>query len=156
MSELKACRICGSKARPVYENSFTYEKVTGCSNLSCALFHVSVPVDEWNTRPLEDALLQRAEAAEKRADEMKVALDASAEVTAKQIVESAKNLQRAMSAEKVIRGMFPMWINAMGYCEHGKKDQLMAMRNYYNGRDNPMSNEDIHFMFSLIPDKDGD
>ncbi len=62
---------------------------------------------------------------------------------------------RAEAAEKVIRGMFPLWINAMGYCEHGKKDQLVAMQNYYNGRDNPMTNEDIHLMFSLIPDKGG-
>jgi hypothetical protein len=53
--------------------------------------------------------------------------------------------------ENVIRGMFPMWINAMGYCEHGKPEQLKAMRNYYNGRDNPMTADEIHTMFSIIP-----
>ena len=62
--------------------------------------------------------------------------------------------KRAEKAESIIRGMFPMWINAMAYCEHGKHDQLMSMRNYYNGRDNPMTSEDIHLMFSLIPDKE--
>lgn len=58
--------------------------------------------------------------------------------------------------ELVIRGMFPMWASAMGYCEHGRQSELMAMRNYYNGRDNPMTNEDIHLMFSLIPEKGGE
>lgn len=55
-----------------------------------------------------------------------------------------------------IQSMFPMWIVAMGYAEHGRHNELMAMRNYYNGRDNPMTNEDIHLMFSLIPEKGGE
>jgi hypothetical protein len=58
--------------------------------------------------------------------------------------------------KKVICGMFPLWITAMSYCEHGRKEDLMRMRNYYNGRDNPMTSKDIKLMFSLIPEKGGE
>ena len=89
------------------------------------------------------------------------ALDVSAAVTAKQIAENAKNLQRAEKAEaenaalrKVIQGMAPMWIAAMGYCEHGKRRQMDAMHNYYRGNGNKMTNDDIRLMFEIIPDKE--
>ncbi len=62
---------------------------------------------------------------------------------------------RSEAAEKVIRGMYPLWIAAMSYAEHGRAADLDRIRNYYNGRDNPMTSEDIHLMFSLIPDKGG-
>jgi len=54
---------------------------------------------------------------------------------------------------KVIIGMFPMWIAAMGYCEHGNRKQLDAMYSYYRGAENPMTNEDLKLMFSIIPEK---
>jgi hypothetical protein len=54
---------------------------------------------------------------------------------------------------KVIIGMFPMWINAMGYCEHGNHLQLDAMYRYYRGSENQMTNEDLKLMFSIIPEK---
>jgi len=60
---------------------------------------------------------------------------------------------RAERLQAVIIGMFPMWINAMSYCEHGRQSELLAMRNYYNGRANPMTNDDISLMFSVIPEK---
>lgn len=60
---------------------------------------------------------------------------------------------RAARLQAVIIGMFPMWINAMSYCEHGHQSELLAMRNYYNGRANPMTNDDISLMFSVIPEK---
>lgn len=57
---------------------------------------------------------------------------------------------RIAELESVIKGMFPMWVASMAYCEHGKKDDLLRMRNYYNGRDNPLTEKEIHLMFSLI------
>lgn len=60
---------------------------------------------------------------------------------------------RVAELERVIRGMFPLWVAAIGYCEHGRQSDLTAMRNYYNGRDNPMTNEDIYLMFSLYQRK---
>lgn len=59
---------------------------------------------------------------------------------------------RVEKAESVIRGMFPMWIAAMSYCEHGRLADLVQMRNYYNGRDNPLTQDEISFMFLLIGD----
>ena len=54
---------------------------------------------------------------------------------------------------KVVIGMFPMWINAMSYCEHGNHKQLDYMHRYYRGPENPMTNEDLKLMFSIIPEK---
>lgn len=53
--------------------------------------------------------------------------------------------------KNVIIGMFPMWMSAMSFCEHGKKDSLVAMRNYYNGRDNPLSQQEMALMISIVP-----
>lgn len=55
--------------------------------------------------------------------------------------------------KKVIQGMFPLWISAMGYGEHGRAAELDRIRNYYRGKGNPMTNEDIHLMFSVISEK---
>lgn len=54
---------------------------------------------------------------------------------------------------KVVIGMLPMWINAMSYCEHGNHKQLDYMYRYYRGPENPMTNEDLKLMFSIIPEK---
>lgn len=62
--------------------------------------------------------------------------------------------ERAAALEKVIQGMFPLWLAAMGYCEHNRFNDLMAMQNYYNGKDNPMTSKDIHLMFSLVDRKE--
>lgn len=127
MSELKPCPFCGGTNIKLGQVEIScpqeigyYHHCDECNSSNEVIPYMDKAVAEWNTRPIEDALLARAEA-----------------------------------AEKVIRGMFPMWAAAMGYCEHGRHGELMAMRNYYNGRDNPMTNEDIHVMFSLIPEKDG-
>ncbi len=56
---------------------------------------------------------------------------------------------RAEQAEAIINGMFPMWIAAMGYCEHGRAADLDRMRNYYNGRDNPLTSEQLHTLFEI-------
>jgi hypothetical protein len=50
---------------------------------------------------------------------------------------------------KIINGMFPMWMAAMSYCEHGKNSDLMRMRNYYNGRDNPLTFDELQTIFRL-------
>lgn len=55
--------------------------------------------------------------------------------------------------ESVIQGMFPLWLAAMSWAEHGRAADLDRIRNYYNGRDNPMTSDDIHLMFSLIPER---
>ncbi len=54
--------------------------------------------------------------------------------------------------KNVIRGMSPLWFAAMSYAEHGRAADLDRIRNYYNGRDNPMTSEEIHLMFSVLPD----
>lgn len=54
--------------------------------------------------------------------------------------------------KRVIQGMSPLWFAAMSYAEHGRAADLDRIRNYYNGRDNPMTSEETHLMFSLIPD----
>lgn len=48
----------------------------------------------------------------------------------------------------VINGMFPMWVAAMSYCEHGYAADLDRMRNYYSGRDNPLTVEELQFLLS--------
>lgn len=75
---------------------------------------------------------------------------------AKAIARAEAAESRVADLERIIRGMFPMWIAAMGYCEHGKHSELLAMRNYYNGRDNPMTSDDIQLMLSLIQGKAGE
>lgn len=58
MSELKACPLCRSDA----------DKRGGlvrCSHSNCPMYDCWMPPSVWQSRPLEDALLKRAEAAEK-------------------------------------------------------------------------------------------
>lgn len=71
-------------------------------------------------------------------------------ILADALIENVALNARIAELESVIKGMFPMWIASMAYCEHGKKDDLLRMRNYYNGRDNPLTEKEIHLMFSLI------
>ena len=59
-------------------------------------------------------------------------------------------LKRAEAAEKVILDMYPLWKAAMSYGEHGRAADLDRIRNYQ------MTSDDIHLLFSLIPDKDGE
>ena len=114
--ELKACPFCGQEVEVFeWETVDGKQKFAQCVNNDCFMSeNDGIRIKVWNTRPLEDALLKRAE-----------------------------------EAEAIINGMFPMWISAMAYCEHGKKDDLMRMKNYYNGRDNPLTAEQIGALFEI-------
>lgn len=59
MSELKACPFCGG-------NNLKIKGKVECNDCGgMMVYYSNLPVDEeWNTRPLEDALLKRAESAE--------------------------------------------------------------------------------------------
>lgn len=48
MSELKPCPFCGGK------NELKQER--GYVDVCCALIGSTISIDEWNTRPIEDAL----------------------------------------------------------------------------------------------------
>lgn len=111
MSELKPCPFCGHEA----SESFLGEGFVACGSFNCQIGMTIFDPNSWNTRPIEDALLARAE-----------------------------------KAEAVINGMYPMWISAMSYCEHGHASDLDRMINYYKGRDNPLTSEQVKYLFSLI------
>ena len=50
MSELKACPFCN--AEPLY-----YDGIVGADHkLNCPLYQMSIPVIEWESRPIEKAL----------------------------------------------------------------------------------------------------
>lgn len=50
MDELKPCPFCGQMPRGILGGYFA------CKNIKCEIFNVSVPVDGWATRPVEDKL----------------------------------------------------------------------------------------------------
>ena len=56
MDELKPCRVCGSKAMVIAKD------LCVCSNYSCPSLG-GFSFDEWNARPLEDALRAQLEKA---------------------------------------------------------------------------------------------
>lgn len=47
--ELKPCPFCGSPAELI-------KKYVACSSTQCNAYETHIPIDEWNTRPIEDAL----------------------------------------------------------------------------------------------------
>ena len=57
MSELKPCPLCGILG--TYKNEeHTY---VGCGNEKCPLAFISIPVNRWNTRPIEDNTRKKIE-----------------------------------------------------------------------------------------------
>jgi hypothetical protein len=65
MSEPKPCPFCGSKAKKhKYHILGELVKLIYCPNENCHFHHRTASVADWNTRPIEDALLARAEQAE--------------------------------------------------------------------------------------------
>ena len=58
MSEPKACKVCGEPACRI-DNAYDGEPRAVCYNRKCWLYDKPFKFDEWNTRPIEDALNQR-------------------------------------------------------------------------------------------------
>ena len=51
MDKLPACPFCGKPSE-------VYRKMARCSDVECHAHYIRVPIDEWNTRPIEDKLQQ--------------------------------------------------------------------------------------------------
>jgi len=171
MSNLKACPFCGQNAEicdwwrsetgTVYYVRCTGEmRGTGCRISTGAYPSTEEAIKAWNTRPIEDALLFRAKKAETMLEDLK--LIGSRELTADEIeragtidVADTENAliaslrERAENAEAIIRGMFPMWTAAMSYCEHGMAADLVRMENYYSGKDNHLTSEQLKALFEI-------
>jgi hypothetical protein len=66
MIELKACAHCGHKAATIryeHENA-DVQDLAYCPNNDCPMHHRTMSIKDWEFRPIEDALLARAEKAE--------------------------------------------------------------------------------------------
>lgn len=73
--------------------------------------------------------------------------------------EYEKTLTRAKAAEaqiieleRIICGMFPTWVAAIGYCDK-RYDNLMSMKSCFNGKDNSITGEDLQLILSLVYEK---
>jgi hypothetical protein len=73
MSELKACPFCEN-------NCQVYRKMARCSDLECFLHYTRMPIDEWQTRPIEDSLQMQ--------------LDIQTELTGDAMAENRQNAER--------------------------------------------------------------
>jgi hypothetical protein len=62
---LRPCPLCGSTPWPGTSSSWG-TATAACSGQDCALVGVAVAADEWNARPIEDALRAEVAAAKAR------------------------------------------------------------------------------------------
>ena len=69
MSELKPCPFCGNDAR-----FYKVDNKVTCSNSSCIASVKYTPIDDWNTRPIEDAQAAEIERLKARVIELSNAL----------------------------------------------------------------------------------
>ena len=94
-------------------------------------------------RPVEDAIKRHVKDSDAITDIYNRTYEAL-------LIGMDENISRAERAEAIINGMFPMWVAAMSYCEHGRADDLERMRNYYNGRDNPLTSDQLREMLEIV------
>ena len=71
MDEPKKCPFCGESVGQT--NELSIEMRTECYNPSCWLAGVGMPLEIWQTRPLEDALQARIDALESENAALKAA-----------------------------------------------------------------------------------
>jgi endonuclease III-like uncharacterized protein len=71
------------------------------------------------------------------------------EILAGALLENLALRERAEKAEAILRGMFPMWTASMAFCEHGRAADLIRMENYYSGKDNPLTSEQLKALFEI-------
>lgn len=57
--ELKACPVCGGK--PGVSHELSVDDHVSCANPDCWLYGLGFHIDDWQNRPLEDALQARVE-----------------------------------------------------------------------------------------------
>jgi hypothetical protein len=79
MTELKPCPFCGSEAGR-REHCIFGEVVefAYCPNENCSFRHRTASVTDWNTRPIEDAILARAEQLEAMVERLVEAIESGA------------------------------------------------------------------------------
>lgn len=58
MSELKKCPVCGSGATQCWmpDDGFRHAKYITCENKDCPVYQSGFTKEQWQSRPLEDAL----------------------------------------------------------------------------------------------------
>lgn len=110
--ELKPCPGCEGEAVPVIDMDY------GGSYAECQSCGFTAPIDNWNTRPVEDALQKRIEELEvtdrdwdylhsawmEDRDELIAALDRAdrAEETARVLAERIKELEERLSDDEIV------------------------------------------------------
>lgn len=104
------CPFCGSPAQPVNCPSCPHAK---CSNTNCTLHAISVPIDQWNTRPREQELEEElAEANEHNDSELPLS-----EVM-KRISEAVMDYQPDLAAQSA--GTLPERVETAAECGRGE------------------------------------
>ena len=69
MSELKPCPFCGSPAYSYHDNCIDFAGVK-CDLGGCVCADILITENNWNTRPIEDALRLRIAELEKLVEEL--------------------------------------------------------------------------------------
>ena len=86
---LKPCPFCGSEAKTDKSRPSAY-----CPNTECMMVGYDIPLDDWNTRPIEDELIEALIECENwiRNDEVSHGRDFSAGIHAREALKNAGEL----------------------------------------------------------------